>query len=417
MRLLFIRILIQVMNGLMGMGLGILTARWLGTEARGALSLLLLLPYFGGVLLTLGMNDAAPYLVNRLGVDVRDITRFFFQYSVAVGGIACAALGIGIFTNGQRVWGYHFDFLLAFFAAILLLCRLSSMLGRGLLMTTQNYKTTIWLDFAESVLPLIFFLSFSIAFGSSLHGAVLAYLLSALFQMIAIAILIRPKGAGFINPSRPLDIFRKSAAYGTQTLLRSIGGIVLQRADFFLVGAMLGSSALGVYSVANTIAEAVLRIPDAASWLLGPKVSRETEQEAVRTTNKFLMLIFGLTAISALFAGLIAPSFVKHFIGAKFIGVATVLPAILFGVTISVIYKILGSSLIGRGFAFRVAGGTWIGASVMLVLDVLLLPKFGLLGAGIAACIGYSINSAWVAFSYMQKMPKFVGKNICDVAN
>jgi O-antigen/teichoic acid export membrane protein len=78
---------------------------------------------------------------------------------------------------------------------------------------------------------------------------------------------------------------------------------------------------------------------------------------------------------------------------------------LLIGVTISTVYKVLGASLISRGYAIQVAMGTWIGAVVMLSVDLILLPRMGLIGAGIAASIGYTFNAAIVARAYLRTAP------------
>jgi O-antigen/teichoic acid export membrane protein len=97
--------------------------------------------------------------------------------------------------------------------------------------------------------------------------------------------------------------------------------------------------------------------------------------------------------------------FVIYFIGLRFIGVTPVVSVLLIGVTISTVYKVLGTSLISRGYAIQVAMGTWIGAVVMLSVDLILLPRMGLIGAGIAASIGYAFNAAIVARAYLRTAP------------
>jgi len=236
------------------MSMGVLTARWLGPDARGVLTLVLLLPYFSSVFLTLGMNDGASYVVHRLGNSLGDLRTVFYLYTVLVGGMAAGLLGVFVLLAGPGLWHYAFDFPLAAIIAGLLLCRLWGMLGRGLLLADQRYTVAIWLDVAESVSPLVLFLIFSAPYGPNLFSAALAYLLTAVLLSFWIVTLLKTSEVPFPGFLQSLAIFRTGSAYGVQTLLRTIGGILLNRADFFLVGTMLGVKALGIYSLANNIA-------------------------------------------------------------------------------------------------------------------------------------------------------------------
>lgn len=405
MRLLSLRILIQTLNGVLGLVMGVLSARWLGPDARGVLTLVLLLPYVSGVMLTLGMNDAAAYVVHRLKVSLRDLRTVFYLHTIINGGLIALLLAIFVLLVGQKLWLYPFDVPLASIIGGLLLCRLWGMLGRGLLLVDQRYTVTIWLDIAESVLPLALFLLFSVIYEPTVLGAALAYLITAVLLSLWIFVLLMPYAAPFPGITQMLTVLRTGVAYGVQTLLRVIGGMLLQRADFFLVGTILGVKALGVYSIANALAEAIARIPDAASWVLGPKVARENEYKAVHITNRYLLVTVTFTIISAVGIALVAPPFVGHFLGFRFAEVTHVLYMLLVGVTLSVFYKIIGVSLIARGSALQVAIGTWLGAVVMLGLDLILLPRMGLIGAGVAASIGYIVNSAWVVRAYLRTKP------------
>lgn len=405
MRLLSLRLFIQTISGILGLIMGVLSARWLGPDARGALTLVLLVPYVGSVLLTLGMNDGAAYVVHRLGVSLRDLRTVFYLHTILVGGVAAFLVGGFVLLAGPGLWHYTFHLPLAAIISGLLLCRLWGLLGRGLLLADERYHVTIWLDVAESVIPLLLFLLFSVIYAPTLLGAALAYLISAMLMALWMLARLMPYAAPFPGVAHVLTVFRTGSAYGVQTLLRVIGGLLLQRADFFIVGMMLGIKELGIYSIANTIAESVVRIPDAASWLLGPRVSRESESQAIRTTNRFLFVVAPLTAITAFGVVLCAPPFVSYFIGSRFEGVTPVVSVLLIGVTISTVYKVLGASLIARGVAIHFAIATWIGAVVMLGLDLILLPRMGLIGAGVAASIGYTVNAAWVARAYFRLPP------------
>lgn len=391
----------QAVIGVVGFAMGILTARWLGAEARGSLTLVLLIPYFLSVFMSLGMNDGAPYIVNRLQVALEDLRSTFIIYSTIIGGALAVALGLFVVTLGPGLWGVEFDLSLALMVGAIFLGRLWGALGRGLMLAQSRYAKANIADVIDGVTPLVVFALLSSIMEPSLHSAAVAYAVSALVQSLYIFLAIHGERSRALSRQLIATVFQTGAKYGGKTLIRAAGGILLQRADFFLVGFFLGPVALGLYSVANTMAEVIVRLPDAASWLLGPKVSRQSETDAIKTTNSMLQTVGILTSLAAMAVYVGAPFLISKLIGEAYKPALDVLPFLLVGAVISTAHKMLGSSLTGRGHALSAAVGTWVGAVIMVVLDVVLLPRLGLIGAGIATCVGYSANAAWVTHRYL----------------
>ncbi|RNJ27089.1 lipopolysaccharide biosynthesis protein [Halosegnis longus] len=178
--------------------------------------------------------------------------------------------------------------------------------------------------------------------------------------------------------------------YNTIFILLTIS---LYNLDILLLQPIAGSEATGLYKAALVIAEFLWLVPQAVQivfihsaserWSRGEieKIS-EMASVATRFTLTFtLLLMIGL-------AGL-ATEFMTLYFGAKYdeavIPMLLLLPGVLGFAIARPIYAI-GQ---GKGELRILIIGTGFAALINLVLNVLLIPQYGMVGAAIATSIGY----------------------------
>jgi O-antigen/teichoic acid export membrane protein len=377
----------------------VLTARALGPEARGTLTLLLLVPQFGAVFLGLGLHDAAPYLRRSMGLDAAELLWFSKALLLRVGVPIAVGLLLALrpllALGGQAA----VEPLATAGACALLVTRLWAQLGRGLLIGEGKLEEVMKCDVADLTLAPCLIAGLWLSDGLSYVTAIYATLASTIVTGVWLLSHANAQSSA-ISPRRKSDVVRLVVRYGSKTQLRTVGSLITQRADYWIVAALLGPAAVGLYSVANTLAEAVLRIPDAVSWVVLPRAAESNEEQSSALLREAMILSITAATCGAVAMFTSAEWLIVSLLGHDYSPSVGVLRILLAAALLSTVYKVLGAFLIAKGGAIHVAIASWVGAACLILLDLLLIPEIGLAGAALAAAASYGAAGAytWYAF-------------------
>ena len=204
-----------------------------------------------------------------------------------------------------------------------------------------------------------------------------------------------------IGSSRPsLTLARRIYLFGTRGQLGSLLNLLNLRFDFVFLAAIAGPAALGIYAVASKYAEIVRVVPIAANWVLYPRFARSEAAVARATSRRLIPRAGAVTATIALPLALLAGAVVPRLFGGAF--QTAVLPAqiLLIGLAAEGVSGVVTAFLYGRGHPGlnSLAAGT--GLIVTLVLDVILIPRLGTVGAAIASSAAYLTTTAMLVAWY-----------------
>jgi O-antigen/teichoic acid export membrane protein len=161
------------------------------------------------------------------------------------------------------------------------------------------------------------------------------------------------------------------------------------RLDFAIVGALVGPAALGVYAVASRYAE-LLRLPGlAVNYVLYPTYARQGGAGAARDARRILPRVAIIPAIVALPLGVAAIFVIPFAYGEAFRPAIVPTWILLFGLAGVGVTGVTTAFLYGDGRPGLNSLGLGTGLVVTVVLDILLIPRFGILGAAVASCAAY----------------------------
>ena len=198
----------------------------------------------------------------------------------------------------------------------------------------------------------------------------------------------------FRNAGRPsFAIARRVYSYGVRAQVGSVILLVNARLDFAIVGALVGPAALGVYAVASRYAE-LLRLPGlAVNYVLYPTYAGVDGKVAARDARRMLIALAWIPAAAALPLAAAAPIVLPLVFGEAFR--SAVVPAwiLLFGLSAVGVSGIVSAFLFGDGRPGLNSLGLTSGLVVTVILDVLLIPRFGVVGAAVASCAAYLTTS------------------------
>jgi len=170
-------------------------------------------------------------------------------------------------------------------------------------------------------------------------------------------------------------------------IIAGFAGLLYIRLDQVMLGNLMGDHAVGIFAVASRLSESWYFVPIALVGSTFPSIVRVREADPVLYIRRIGALMRGLVALSysaIAMTTLFAPMFIVHLYGAAYRESATVLTIHIW---------------CGLFMSLGLASGSWImaekrvklnlyrnlcGAAVNVILNLLLIPQFGPIGASCA---------------------------------
>lgn len=192
--------------------------------------------------------------------------------------------------------------------------------------------------------------------------------------------------------------------YGFSAQLSNLVQYLNFRLDFYFLKLLRNTYDVGVYSVGTTISEVTFMVTSSISFVLYPNVvNADSPEERVRLTRKCsrIALLINFFIVSIL---VLMPAQLWTFVFGKDFGDVRLIiwclsPAILFGS----VWDIVAHYFAGIGRYWTKTQGSLIGLLATIILDLLLIPKFGYIGAGIASSISYMVTSIFVVTIFLKE--------------
>jgi O-antigen/teichoic acid export membrane protein len=364
----------------------VLLARILGPSERGLFALLSTLPDLISAATSGGLNTAVGYQAAKqrsMGLLLSQVLIFGCLVAGAL-TLVCVALA--------RTFGSELEVTtqLGLLAWLLLLAVPLTVLKSGLL-TLHNATGGVGafnaLRLTESLVPLLLFVGlFWMWQNAALEAALISWLLGlSLVVVLGLYWLGRQHSIRLCwDRSGQRELLSYSAKSHPDLLFQQ----VILRSDYLFISAMLGSAALGHYAMASAAAELLLIVPEAVTT---PLMKRLLQQDA--GMDKLTPLALRLTATVMLGAclcmALIGEWLIVTLFGAEYQPAYPALLALLPGLFGLCYASILRLDLLGKNRPGTVSLMMGAGAALNLLLNVILIPAYGIVGAAMASSIAY----------------------------
>jgi len=399
----------QVVSFVLGMVTSIVIARTLGAEGRGVLALFMILLQTVLALATLGLSFALAYLTGKDRFPTSSINGAAVVLSFAIWVVVVAvALPLGPLLRSSILRGledWHYMLVLAALPFALISMMLQGvMLGTGrverlaLVAVTRSVLTTSAYVIALSLLGLHLGAAVIIAAAGNLLHAGLYWRETVLRDGISLA--------GF------RQIAREAISYGSKVYFGNLSSHFWLRADVYILNLFHGPVATGYYTLATNLAEKVWVLEGSVMQAVLPNLIRGKEDEAkgvAARTSRSLALLAGA---GSLILGALTPWLIPLFYTDEFrpaiVPLLVLLPGIV-ALTVARVYSGYYSFQLGRPLV--VSAVALVTASVSAVLYLLLVPRYGLIGAAAGTTISYVIPLA----IYLVKVPRDTGLSVREM--
>ncbi|PNA01086.1 MULTISPECIES: oligosaccharide flippase family protein [unclassified Pseudomonas] len=364
----------------------VLLARILGPSERGLFALLSTLPDLISAATSGGLNSAVGYQAAKQ----RDMGLLLTQvlvYGCLLAGVLTLACVFLVREFGANL---EVTMQLGLLAWLLLLAVPMTVLKSGLL-TLHNASGGVGafnaLRLTESLAPLLLFLGlFWMWRDEALEAALISWLCG-----IALVLAL---GLWWLRRQHPLALRwdrsgqRELLSYSAKSHPDLLFQQLILRSDYLFIGALLGSTALGHYAMASAAAELLLIVPEAVTT---PLMKRLLQQDAgmERITPLALRLTATVMLGACLGMALIGHWLIVTLFGADYAPAYPALLALLPGLLGLCYASILRLDLLGKNRPGTVSLMMGAGAALNLVLNIFLIPAWGIVGAAAASSIAY----------------------------
>jgi lipopolysaccharide/colanic/teichoic acid biosynthesis glycosyltransferase/O-antigen/teichoic acid export membrane protein len=396
----FVGNLVALGGSMVALGIATLwVARAGGPAAVGDYALLRILPWLLAVIVSGGLAGSVTYfLAGPMRQDPRvRSTIIGIALSSAAGGALLWVLGSPLI---RLVFFRQLPVALIALVAVRVALRLFVITGKS---AAQGSGDLLGSNLTILLEELMFLPAYALMQFGRIGGdtALIGALLLADVATGAIAwtrLLQRGFLAGATRPS--LALARQIYTFGTRGQVGSLMQLLNLRFNFILLGGLAGPAALGIYAVAAKYAEFLRVLPIAANWVLYPQFARSEAAQAKKSSRGLILQAGAVTAAAsiplAVAAGLVIPAlFGQVFSGA-------VLPAriLLIGLAAEGVGGVVTAFLFGRGRPGLNSLAAGAGVLVTLIVDVILIPRYGAVGAAIASSAAYLVTTSMLVAWY-----------------
>lgn len=183
-------------------------------------------------------------------------------------------------------------------------------------------------------------------------------------------------------------------------LLTVVGGgqIFFGHIDTLMLGAIGNESDVGAYRVAVQLSMLVIFALSVVNQVLQPRISELHLQGNKAALQNLLSassaLMFVGTLLPAMILAFMAPFLLEFVFGEEYRFATTALQILIIGQVVNVFFGSVGTILNMTGLEKEATKGMVLAIVINLILDLLLIPPFGINGAALASALTISIWNA-----------------------
>lgn len=385
----------QIASGTVALLTEILYARLLGPAARGTIGLALMSVAFGTLIGGLGGEGSIIYWASRS----KNTQSSWLAAIFLTGSLGCIAAAFLWYVSFSRL---HFSFLRGLTdssARIILLSIPAAILfsyAMALATGMEQFRLRSTCAVLRQIIVVGTFLVLLAAMGKTLDTALWGNLAGSLLASIVVFGLLWASLRRFSRLGGVGGHVGPTIIYGIRGQVGNLAAFFNYRLDVFIVNYFLGPAQLGLYAVGVAVSEGLWQIPNAVAAVLFPRTSRSIELDATEFNCFTLRQVFLITTLCAALIAIASPVAIPFLFGARFRPSVAVIWWILPGTVALSLAKVACSDLAGRGKNGYGSVSAFVSFGATALLDWLLIPRMGILGASLASTISYTLDAVLI---------------------
>ena len=226
--------------------------------------------------------------------------------------------------------------------------------------------------------------------GAGIKPLVWAYLIEhACIAMFLCVVHHRRHGSAYLR-TFSFELVPKLMRSAWPLLLSSISILLYMRMDHVMIRNMLDAEQLGLYASATTLFEAWVALAALISMSLLPAFVRfknNSPEEYERHMGSMFAVLFWIGVAAAVASYFLSETVIGLAFGQEYAGAAAVLALIMCSAPFTAIGSATARYLTVEGFEKKIALRTAITLALNIAMNLILIPRVGIMGAGVATLI------------------------------
>lgn len=377
----------------------LITARWLGPGGRGEYSVALLVASVVAIVFDL-FSSSSVYFSARADFPRPRILANTVALAL-LSGTAAFLICLGLLpVHGSLFGDVPSGYLVIALAAVPAGLVISDV--SGIMRSVGDFFGYNAALIAQAAVPLVLLAVVLIGLGGGAGAAVAASTVgTAIVSLGAVARCRRLVGGIEWQPDPTFA--RRAASYGLRAQPGTLLAFLGYRIDVLLVNGYLNAAAAGFYSVALATAERVQTIGEAAGTVLYPHIAAETvEERRARLTPIVARTVLWMTVVLAVALFTVAHWLVVLLYSNQFEPAIRPTEILVLSMIPSAVQRVLSADLSGRGLPILNTYVAAVSLTANVVLNVLLIPRYGTSGAAWSSVVSYSVAGILTGALYVR---------------
>lgn len=374
----------------------ILTARYFGPSGVGIFSYLTFILALSAQIGIIGLTSANVYFLGQKKYEPRAIFQLSFLYSAIIGAmISFFIYGLALLYPTIILVNIEMTILLITILAIPFLFFLT--LLQSIYLGLKQYFLYNSIPFLTAIISLgvillIYYCELGIVekiIGSTLCSILLATGYYLLFRDR----MIQTTG---ISNEHEIDI-KDFFSFGSKAYICCLFGFLTIQLNIYFINFLLGSTSLGYYSAAYTLAYTLFLFPSSIGSILFSKVSSGSPSEFTQKIFRISFMVMTVFGIGLFF---FSNELILILFGEQFSPASSIIGIMIPAIIILGLSSVLNQDLAGRGFPLILIIAPIISLFSEIVLSFILIQKMDIVGASLSLLITFIVMFGIILWYY-----------------
>jgi len=371
-----------------GLGTGIITARLLGPHDRGLFTVLLLLPQTLVNFVKMGVAQANVYDIRRRDASVSVVASNSLVLCVVISGLLLAACWLAgdwvlaPFTRGAEGGAVWLALTLVPFVMV-------ESYFLSILQAVEDFNAYNMQSIYKAVFGFVGIVVALLVLDGRLWAALVSQV--AVIAAANLWLLYRVWRVARFGLRWDAGVGRGTLAFGVKSYLQTLAAHLHYRIDLYLIAYFLNPAQVAFYSIAVNMTNPILQIPDAVGTVIFPKLAGSSVVSAQARTAVTCRHTLFATVVAAVVYATVGSQVLTLAYGDRYAPAIPPMLMMLPGIIMISLYQILTRNFTSqnRQQVNIVAAG--VALSVNTTLNLILIPRFGIIGAAASTAVSYSL--------------------------
>lgn len=210
-----------------------------------------------------------------------------------------------------------------------------------------------------------------------------------------------------VKPNISFSLLKNSIPIALGSYICCLLSFLILRVDIFMVSNLLGMAAVGFYSTAVNLIDILYIISSSVGCILFSSAAKINENEKRYIfTLKIIGFVFVLLFFIIIFAFIVSSYFIPRLYGAEYINSIVPFKILLPGMLFWSIEGLLGNHFAAEKSYIIIIISYSISLIMNVLLNLLLIPVYGIEGAAISSSISYFCSFAFVFCYFLFRLYK-----------